>query len=126
MIWDMFTSPDAQVDNLHYWASVGLAHSMVGVALYLVFSLCLKVYFEWADYEEDHHLISLSVSSSAYLFLWEGGQLLQGATLSDALIDWAFVTFGAILAFSIWKGRRVLSVASILASFALIAFGVFW
>lgn len=96
---DLLT-PDAQGDA-HYWASVLLAHALIGAVLVAVLAWALARWvaslLPWPS--------ALQIVSGGYVVGWEGAAQRLGAGWLDAAVDSAAVTLGGLLAWGLWAHR---------------------
>ena len=85
---ELLTQPEAQT-SAHYWSSVLLAHTFLGVALVLLFTF-LKA---------KHPVIAVSIVYA----LFELSHVAQGGEVLDSMVDWAGVVSGALFAYALWN-----------------------
>lgn len=91
---------EAQADP-HYWASVLLAHALIGAVLVAGLAWALARWsaglLPWPS--------ALQIVSLGYAVTWEGLAQRLGAGLLDAAVDSAAVTLGGLLAWGLWAHR---------------------
>jgi hypothetical protein len=86
---DLLTPEDQS--NVHYWASVLLAHSFLGFMISAIVSSFMVAL------TEKHYALRVSLTMSAlYLILWEGMIQRMGAGFGDAYIDTFAFLSGAL------------------------------
>ena len=105
MLWDMLTTPDAQLDA-YTWGAALLGHFAIGVFLTAVIGWRAGA---WRG---------AAIASFAYLLLWEGAQVIWfGGGIADGLVDASAVACGAVVAAGAWRNRG----AAVGAALALLA-----
>ena len=115
---DLLT-PEAQT-SAHYWASVLLAHAMIGAVLASAgAALVARLWPSMLAWPS-----SVQVLVAGYAGLWEGAVQRLGAGWLDAAVDTLAVATGALVAWGLWANRRrlVRSAAAVLA--VVLAVGV--
>lgn len=80
-------------DGAHYWASVLLAHGLIGAVLAALFAAVLA----WR--------VAVPGVSLGYAVAWEGAAQRLGAGLLDAAVDGLAVACGALMAWGLWRHR---------------------
>ena len=104
-IWDMLTTPDAQIDA-YTWGAALLGHAFIG--------LCLTALIGWRA----GAWRGAAIASAGYVLLWEGAQVVFfGGGIADGLVDGAAVACGAVVAAGAWRNRG----AAVAAALALLA-----
>jgi hypothetical protein len=115
---DLLT-PEAQT-SAHYWASVLLAHAMIGAVLAsagaALFARLWPSMLAWPS--------SVQVLTIGYAGLWEGAVQRLGAGLADAAVDTVAVAGGALVAWGLWAHRRGMVRRASVALAVVLAVGV--
>lgn len=97
---DLLT-PESQA-GAHYWASVLLAHAMIGAVLASAGSaLVARLWPSMLAWPS-----SVQILTIGYAGLWEGAVQRLGAGLADAAVDTVAVAGGALVAWGLWAHRR--------------------
>lgn len=102
----------------HYWASVLLAHAMIGVALMFLAGIVAAALFGDAA-------AGLVLVACVYA-AWEIAQFVQGGvSVADGVLDWCAVMLGAVVALAIQQQRRRRSLRA-LGALAVIGLAGIW
>ncbi|WP_108500541.1 hypothetical protein [Paracoccus indicus] len=93
LLREMFATPEAQLDP-YVWGAALLGHFSIGIFLTAVIGWICGA---WRG---------ALIVTLAYLFLWEGGQLVfAGSGFTDSLVDATAVACGAAVAAGAWRNR---------------------
>lgn len=110
MIGELLFAPGDQGGNAHYWASVALAHAMLGLCMAAMAGAVGAR--QWA-----------AVGAVAAVYgVWEGWHWYLSGDWQDSLVDWAAVMSGAVAGLAAWERRRGLlgvTLAGLLAGLAV-------
>lgn len=111
------TTPEAQT-GAYEWASVLLAHGLLGLALVAAVAAILEAVA--GEQIDDLGRLSLAIVTVVYWGAWEGAVQGFGAGLLDAAVDTFAVACGGFLGLSAWA-RKAGAMAVGMAVFAAVA-----
>lgn len=118
LIQSMAATPEAQQDA-HYWASVLLAHALVGLTLCGALAALVERADDWID---NPRWMGWWLGTGGYFALWEVAVQHLGAGMGDALVDTAGVSLGGAAGLLAWsnRGRAVAAVLGLLSILAAV------